>query len=138
MHISNTFGIFCQIYETSKLNSFIYTVLALTVSLNLTFYNANFWLVYLLSDARFDWLLGNTVVQSKCWENIYQSCYKQTTFTFLWNVIGEICLCYGKIYWFSRVCYSEHIYSLTFTFNHFKSFHFKKSKKCIKTTVAFE
>ena len=27
-------------------------------------YNANFWLVYLLSDARFDWLLRNTVVQS--------------------------------------------------------------------------
>ena len=42
-------------------------------------YNANFWLVYLLSDARFDWLLRNTVVQSMYWENIYQSCYKQTT-----------------------------------------------------------
>ena len=32
-------------------------------------YNANFWLVYLLSDARFNWLLGNTVVQSMYWEN---------------------------------------------------------------------
>ena len=55
-------------------------------------YNANFWLVYLLSDARFDWLLRNTVVQSMYWENIYQSCYKQTTFNFLCHVIGEICL----------------------------------------------
>ena len=54
--------------------------------------NANFWLVYLLSDARFDWLLGNTVVQSMYWENIYQPCYKQTTFNFLCNVIGEIFL----------------------------------------------
>ena len=55
-------------------------------------YNANFWLVYLLSDARFDWLLRNTVVQSMYWENIYQPCYKQITFNFLCNVIGEICL----------------------------------------------
>ena len=57
-------------------------------------YNANFWLVYLLSDARFDWLLGNTVVQSMYWENIYQPCYKQTIFTFLCNVNGEFCLYY--------------------------------------------
>ena len=55
-------------------------------------YNANFWLVYLLSDARFDWLSGNTVVQSMYWENIYQPCYKQTKFTFLCNVIREFCL----------------------------------------------
>ena len=55
-------------------------------------YNANFWLVYLLSDARFDWLSGNTVEQSMYWENIYQPCYKQTKFTFLCNVIREFSL----------------------------------------------
>ena len=44
----------------------------------------------------------------------------------------------GKFTDFSRVCYSKDIYLSTFTFNHFKSFHFNKSKKCIKTTVAFE
>ena len=35
------------------------------------------------------------------------------------------------------VCVIRYIFiRKTFTFNHFKSVHFKKSKKCIKTTVA--
>ena len=45
--------------------------------------------------------------------------------------------CYGKIYWFFPcVLFGTYLF-VNFHINHFKSFHFNKSKKCIKNNSSF-